>query len=113
MNKQTKALLTFTCSQETRKWLLENDPKALEQAEKAINAAYEIRHREGLLQNIASGLSRFQENKIYNLQVRFLEDGKTVLKADVPTALDYLANDIYWNEESDWSNANIAVVEIL
>lgn len=67
-----------------------------------------IKNMEGLLQNIAAGLNL--HSKLGNLEVVFYENNKEVLCTNVQTALDYLANDIYWNEDNDWSQATHAKV---
>jgi len=72
-----------------------------------------IKNKTDLLLNIAHGLNKHDTCKISDLEVVLLEDGEEVLRAGVATALDYLANDIYWNEESDWRNANLAEVRVL
>lgn len=72
-----------------------------------------IRHKISLLQNIAAGLNQHERRKVCDLEVSLYQDGKCVLQTSVPTALDYLANDIYWNEENNWSEANIAEVTVL
>ena len=72
-----------------------------------------IKNHLSLLQNIAADMHKYDGRKIRDLEVVLLEDGKPVLCTDLPTVLDYLANDIYWNEESDWRNANRAEVRVL
>lgn len=74
---------------------------------------WKIKNRETLLQNIAAGLNHRKTSCLVHLEAVFYEDGEVVMKRDVPTALDYLANDIYWDEDSDWSNADTASVETL
>jgi hypothetical protein len=69
-----------------------------------------IKHLTDLLQNIAAGVNHHQSHRVYALEVVLFEDDKEVLRTNLATILDYLANDIYWNEESDWRNANRAKV---
>lgn len=76
-------------------------------------ANFHIIHREALLQNIAAGLNQHDGTKIANLEVVLYHDGEEVLRTDVPTMLDYIANDIYWNEVNDWSHANRAEVRTM
>jgi len=67
-----------------------------------------------LLQTIAAGLNRHHDVKGACLEVALFDaDGTEVLVTDVPTVLDYLANDLTWNEESDWSDAVYAEVRTL
>lgn len=63
-----------------------------------------------LLQGIADGVKELEDVRIFNLEVELLEKGKSVLVTDLPTVLDYLANNIYWNEESNWMHADEAKV---
>ena len=46
------------------------------------------------------------------MEVVFFKNNEVVLRTNVPTALDYLANDIYWNENNNWTDATHAVVEV-
>ena len=69
-----------------------------------------IKNMEILLQNIAAGLNKLKQHKICNLEVVFYKDKEIVLNTDVQTALDYLANDVYWNAENNWTDANTAKV---
>ncbi len=72
-----------------------------------------IKFKNTLLQNIADGLNKYQSRKIIDLEVQFFVDKKLVMTRDVPTALNYLVNDIYWDEDNDWSDANHAKMRIL
>ena len=72
-----------------------------------------IKNKMDLLLNIAHGLNRHNTCRISDLEVVFYENDTIVLETNVQTALDYLANDIYWNEDSCWSNANLAEVRTL
>lgn len=70
-----------------------------------------IKHPAKLLQGIADGLQKHHNTRVHDLLVRFYDDNKdTVLVRDLPTALDYLANDTHWDEEGDWSDAVSASV---
>jgi len=78
-----------------------------------------IKHREELLQQIAAELNKLRDHRICDLAI-ILSDGVEVSAEgdecddeyafDLPTFLDYLANDIYWNEEANWANARRAIV---
>lgn len=72
-----------------------------------------IKNMRGLLQNIAAGLNRFDYIRVSNLEVIFYENDQEVLRTNVQTALDYLANDIYWNGDGDWSQATHAEVRVM
>ncbi|KKN03883.1 hypothetical protein LCGC14_1103130 [marine sediment metagenome] len=72
-----------------------------------------IKFKNTLLQNIADGLNKYQSRKIIDLEVQFFVDKELVMTRDVPTALNYLVNDIYWDEDNDWSDANHAKMRIL
>ena len=72
-----------------------------------------IKFKNTLLQNIADGLNKYQSRKIIDLEVQFFVDNELVMTRDVPTALNYLVNDIYWDEDNDWSDANHAKMRIL
>jgi len=66
-----------------------------------------------LLQDISDGINQHHQNSIACLEVIFYEDGEEVLKTGLPTALNYLANDIYWNEEGNWSLADMAKIKVM
>jgi len=72
-----------------------------------------IKNQRVLLQNIAAGLNKYDDTRIGSLEVIFFRNRKEVLRTDVQTALDYLANDIYWNECGDWSDATHAEVSVM
>lgn len=72
-----------------------------------------IKNWQSLLQNIAAGLNKFEDVKISYLEVLLYKNKHLVLCTDLQTALDYIANDIYWNENSNWSDANKAVVRVI
>ena len=74
---------------------------------------FHIIHREDLLQNIAAGLKQHYRTKIANLEVVLYHDDEEVLRTDILTMLDYIANDTYWNEVNDWSHANRAEVRTM
>lgn len=84
--------------------------------EKCVTCGHKPQHIKNcheLLQIIAAGVNHYSNHHVYNLEVTFTDEGEEVLTTDVATALDYLANDIYWNEEGDWSNANSAEVRVM
>ena len=60
-------------------------------------------------------LNKHRECRTVHLEVMLFDadSGEEVLRTDVPPVLDYVANDIYWNEEGDWSDANRAEVRVM
>lgn len=72
-----------------------------------------IQHHFKLLQNIADGLQQHHNVRVHDLQVRLYLDEEVVKVMDVPTALDYLANDTHWDESGNWSEASRAVVDVM
>ena len=80
-----------------------------------------IVHRDSLLDQIARGLRalvddavgrRGQTLAIESLEVQLFVGEQCRLACDVPMALSYLANDIYWDEQFDWSDADRAEVSV-
>ena len=72
-----------------------------------------IENRESLLQDIADGLSKLEEGSRADLnciEVVFLEDGVERFKGSLSTAIDYIVNDIYFDDQDDWSASNEAIV---
>ena len=70
-----------------------------------------IVNREEILQNIASGLNEHKDKKVQDLVVvLYLSEG--TIEFPVADMLDYIANDTYWNEEDNWSNASHARVRV-
>jgi len=65
-----------------------------------------------LLQDIAAGVCKLDNVRSGLLHVRLYQDGTEVLSAPLATVLGYLANDVYWNEENNWSGADRATVEV-
>jgi len=66
-----------------------------------------IQNKMDLLQGIADGLKDHAHERVENLIVEFevLDDGDT-FDFDVPTAIDYLVNNVHWDERGDWSMAD-------
>ena len=71
-----------------------------------------IRYQRELLQQIAAGVNQATAQRIGHLTVSFVV-GEHEYKFSLPAALDALANDIYWDERGDWSEALVARVEII
>ena len=75
-----------------------------------------IKHASELLQQIAAGLNALV-NRPFGQQSPRIRVVEVLLKTetdeyvfDLPTVLDVLANDLYWDERGNWSDARIAVV---
>jgi hypothetical protein len=69
-----------------------------------------IKRKDELLQNIAAGLNRLENHKVYNIKVTF-HVGNDTYDFSVPQALDCLSNDIYWDERGNWSEAERATLD--
>jgi hypothetical protein len=71
-----------------------------------------IKNATSLLDDIAKGLKKFQKTDLGCIEVVFYQGKrkKPVGQFDVCTALDYLANDVYYDTEGDWSEADRAEV---
>lgn len=78
-----------------------------------------IKNREKLLQDIVDGLKeleRAEPHASVNLVIVtfYVSDpdhrscGKEVLRTNLSTALGYIVNDIYFDEESNWQDADHA-----
>lgn len=66
-----------------------------------------IKNRDKLFSALAYQLSHMgRDPKIGSICVTFFEGGKRVFESDLVTALRYLAEDIYWDEQGDWSDAD-------
>ena len=74
---------------------------------------YEIQNRDELLSDLARSLAPYGDTKLDLLEVTLFCGGEPVLKAGVRTVLEYLADDIYWNEDSNWSEADSLKTEVL
>lgn len=73
-----------------------------------------IKNREKLLQDITDGLKRHAFVKLGCLEVHlYSEDEECLLEAYVHTALDFIINDIYYDENSNWSEATSAKVVVV
>ena len=72
-----------------------------------------LRYRLDLLQQIAAGLNVNDRHPIAVLQVVLQGGEQGRFEFGVAQALDVIANDLYWDERGDWSDACVAVVEVL
>lgn len=82
--------------------------------------AWNLVHRESLLQQLADALKQHENRKpgasaprVTDLKVTiFVGKRKKVEIFGLALALDYLVNDIYWDDENgDWSHADRLTVE--
>lgn len=83
-----------------------------EEACRPIEAKKHIKHWEKLLQDIATGIHRYDEQCARNLSVVFVTE-TAEYRFILVTALNIIANDLYWDERGDWSEATSARVEVL
>ena len=72
---------------------------------------WKLKHREALLQTLASGLNQYPGHRMGDLNVSFMHDGEVLLSLGVAQAVDYIANDLWWDADSDWSEATHVVVK--
>lgn len=76
-----------------------------------------IKHKDKLLQGIADGLKRLihptGSTPAACLEVTFKTDDGTCFRFSLAQALDALANDITWDERGNWSEAQVATVEVI
>ena len=72
-----------------------------------------IKYRDDLLQLVIDGINKYKDKTIASLEVVLYKDKEAIFTADLATTLNYLINDIYWNEEGDWSDANLAEVRVM
>jgi hypothetical protein len=72
-----------------------------------------IKFKDILLQMIADDLNLYKNHRVCDVEVVFYENDIQVMKRDVPTALNYLVNNIYWDEENNWSGADKAEVRVI
>ena len=78
-----------------------------------MTMTYCIENRDSLLSAIAHALVRLKSVKVDLIEVTFFEDEVKLLSTDLTTALQYLGDDIYWNEEGNWSQANRVKVTVM
>lgn len=78
-----------------------------------VRTKYKIVNREVLLQNISDGLAYKGNRRIGDVEVVFLQGEQELLCTGVAEAINYLVNDTYWNEDSNWSEADKAEVRDL
>jgi hypothetical protein len=77
----------------------------------------DLKHADTLLWYIARGLQELGgDPKLGTVEVRFYFNVNAegpVLVCDLATALSYIADDIYWDGESNWSEATYATVRVI
>lgn len=75
-----------------------------------------IYHRDELLWQLGQGLRSHEgmgyDRKLSDIEVRWLKDDQVVKRTSVAVALDYLVNDIYYDEAADWSGCDALHVEV-
>ena len=70
-----------------------------------------IKHGDDLLGQIATGLKALERVKVGDVKVTF-KDGDSEYTFGLVEAIDAIASDIYWNEEGNWAEATVAVVDV-
>lgn len=73
---------------------------------------YNIENRDSLLRQIAEGVERLGENRIHSLEV-VLETPNEQFHFGLAGALSIIAEDLFWDERGNWSDAVTAYVEEL
>lgn len=77
---------------------------------------FNLKHRDELLSDLSNGLKAAAVSiggvNMHRLSALIMRDADILVKMNFVQALDYVVNDIYWNEECNWSEANQAIVTI-
>jgi len=73
------------------------------------------RHANRLLQDIADGLRGYEDGevKLSSLEVTLYHNERKLLSLSVGQAIDWIVNDVTWDERGDFSAANSAEVVVL
>lgn len=69
-----------------------------------------FKNKLSLLDDIARGLKKHERHSVANLKASFFKEGECLLETSIAAAIDYLANDITFDEKGEWSEA--AYIEI-
>jgi len=77
---------------------------AWQQLTAAHQRSWRLRHRESLLQQLADDLKH--RDRIDCVEVQWMLGADVLVTTSVPQALDYLANDIHWHADAEWSDAD-------
>lgn len=74
-----------------------------------------LMHRDKLLSDIAEGLWPLIKNRtpLHCIEVVFFDEDGQGVAFDLRGAIDAIANDKFWDERGDWSQANKAVVRTI
>jgi hypothetical protein len=80
-----------------------------------VRSRYTVRHTRSLLQQIAVGINQQRKHKIEDIQVELFDTDRPDCKFlfGLNDVLDYLANDIYFDDRGDWAAARLAKVETI
>jgi hypothetical protein len=74
---------------------------------------YNLKHRDDLLSDIATGLGEGSaDSRLSNIYVVF-HCGADSYRFSLESALDQIANDLYWDDRGNWSEATTATVETI
>jgi hypothetical protein len=65
-----------------------------------------------LLSDIVDGLNKIVDYKTHLIQiyVKFYKDEEELTQFSLIKALEVIAEDLYWDEHSNWSEANCVIV---
>jgi hypothetical protein len=79
---------------------------------------WDLVHREDLLWQLAQEIKRLEDERAHtelcHLKVRFFKDDEEITRIySIAIALDWIVNDIYYNEKANWSEANKLTVELI
>jgi hypothetical protein len=73
---------------------------------------FNLKNREKLLADLASGLRMVAGSKITGVRVRLLHKGAVIKEyLGFDLALDEVVNDVYWDAEGNWSEADGVAVD--
>lgn len=73
----------------------------------------ELTNWPNLLDGIANGVRAWSHAATSCLEVVFYQGDDVVWKGGVDAALDAIANDLHWNEDGDYRDADRAEVRVL
>lgn len=106
----------FDINKERKYPLFDPKPQPTRENMNHIVKTWKLKNRESLLQNLADGLRELEASdhppRLSNLKFTlFKGDEELTYVYSVSVILDWIVNDITWNEESDWSEADRLTVK--
>lgn len=73
-----------------------------------------VKHKDKLLQQLADKLQQYAQFKVQTLEVVLREcNGDDGFVFTVPQFLDYLVNDVTWDERGNWSEATLLELRVI